>query len=286
MRLEERTGTHVDPQPPAPEESRGRNLPLAIVTGLTLAGLLLGTLFSTKLGFFLLAFAVILFAQHEFYRVLAAKGWRPAAPLGLAGGAVVLAGAYARGPEAITFGLALTTVGAFLWYLADPQRTNVTANVAATILGVCYVPLLGAHVVLMRALDHGPAIVISFIGLVALYDIGAYAAGSLLGKHKIAPEISPGKTWEGAAGATLFILILAALAGPPISPFGVLESIALAAAMAITAPLGDFAESLLKRDLGVKDFGTILPGHGGILDRIDALLLSAPVAYWLIRGIL
>lgn len=276
-----------EPAAPAPSaKPPGRNLTLAIVTGLTLAGLLLGTLFSTKVGFFILAFAVIMFAQHEFYQVLAAKGWRPAAPLGLAGGAVVLIGAYARGTEAITFGIVLVTVGSFLWYLADPQRSNVTANAAATMLGLAYVPVLGAHVVLMRALNPGPAIVVSFIGLVALYDIGAYASGSFFGKHKIAPEISPGKTWEGAAGATLFIMIIAAAAGPLIGPFTVIESLALAAAMAVTAPLGDFAESLLKRDLGVKDFGTILPGHGGILDRIDALLLSAPVAYWLIRGIL
>lgn len=272
--------------PPSPTPNQGRNLPIAIVTGLALAGLLLGTLFTTKIGFFVLAFSVIMFAQYEFYRVLSAKGLRPAAPLGLAGGVVVLIGAYARGTEAITFGIVLVIVGTFGWYLADAQRSNVTANAAATVLGVAYVPVLGAHVVLMRSMPHGPAIVISFIGLVALYDIGAYASGSLFGKHKIAPEISPSKTWEGAAGATVFILVVAAAAGPFIGPFTLLPALALAGAMAITAPLGDFAESLLKRDLGVKDFGTILPGHGGSLDRIDALLFSAPVAYWLIRGIL
>jgi phosphatidate cytidylyltransferase len=272
--------------PPDPSPPRGRNLPIAILTGLTLAGLLLGTLFSTKIGFFILAFSVILFAQHEFYEALSAKGGRPAAPLGLAGGAVVLIGAFTRGTEAMTFGVVLVIVGSFLWFLADADRSNVTANAAATVLGLVYVPVLGAHVVLMRSLNHGPAIVVSFIGLVALYDIGAYASGSLFGKHKIAPEISPSKTWEGAAGATVFILIVAAAAGPFIGPFTVLPALALAAAMAITAPMGDLAESLLKRDLGVKDFGRILPGHGGFLDRIDALLLSAPVAYWLVRGIL
>ncbi|MGH2831010.1 MAG: phosphatidate cytidylyltransferase, partial [Dongiaceae bacterium] len=140
-----------------------------------------------------------------------------------------------------------------------------------------------AHVVLMRDLPGGPATTVSFIGLVAFYDIGAYAAGHRFGRRRLAPAISPGKSWEGAIGATLLVFAIACGAGPFIGRWTLGSIAALAAAVCVLAPIGDLAESLLKRDLGVKDFGRLLPGHGGVLDRIDALILTAPVAYWLAR---
>lgn len=270
--------------PPGPESRPGRNLPVAVATGLALAGLVFGTIFWHRFAFFVLVFAVLLVAQYELYGVLATRGWRPATPLGVATGAVLLVGAYWRGVEALSFGLVLGFVGAFLWYLVEERREGVTANIAATLLGVVYVPLFGAHVVLMRALPDGIAITIAFIGLTAFYDIGAYAAGSLFGRHKIAPAVSPSKTWEGSAGATLFVFASALAIGPFLGPFDLSSAAMLAAATAVLAPLGDLAESLMKRDLDVKDMGHLLPGHGGILDRIDALLFVAPAAYWLVRG--
>lgn len=274
------------PEPPPEGPKPGRNLSVAIVTGLTLAGLLFATLFTHRFAFFVLVTAAIMIALSEFYGVLAAKGYRPATPVGMVVGLAILTGAYWRGPQAVSFGLVLAVIGSFLWYLADPNRGNVIQNIAGTVFGVAYVPVLAAHVILMRDLRDGPAIVISFIGITALYDVAAYASGSLFGTHKIAPGISPSKTWEGAAGASVFVFALALVAGPHIGPFTVGSAAALAAATALVAPAGDLAESLLKRDLDVKDFGRLLPGHGGLLDRIDALLLMAPVAYWLARGLL
>lgn len=273
---------HPASEPP----NTGRNLKVAIATGLMLAGLLFSTLFTSRFAFFLLVTVVILLAQSEFYGVLAQKGFQPATPVGYVVGLAIMGGAYWRGPQAVSFGLVLAVIGSFLWYLADANRSNVTQNIAVTVFGVAYVPLLGAHVVLMRDLRDGAAITISFIGVTALYDVAAYAAGSLFGRHKIAPAVSPSKTWEGALGATAFTFGLALLAGPHIGPFTVGSAAALAAAASVVAPAGDLAESLLKRDLEVKDFGRLLPGHGGALDRIDALLLMAPVAYWLARGML
>jgi phosphatidate cytidylyltransferase len=273
------------PEEPASGPPAGRNLPIAIITGLALAGLLFGTIFWRPAAFFVLVAVVLLIAQYELYQVLSSRGFRPATGLGLAGGALMLSGAYWRGTQALSFGMVLTLVGAFLWYLVDPMREKAATNIGVTMLGVLYVPMLGAHAVLMRKLPHGIALTIAFIGVVALYDIGAYASGSFFGKHKIAPSVSPSKTWEGAAGATVFILALALLIGPHLGPLDVGSSLLLAAAAAITAPLGDLVESMLKRDLDVKDMGNLLPGHGGALDRIDALLFSAPAAYWIFRAV-
>lgn len=271
-------------QPPQAPKA-GRNLPMAIVVGLALAGIFLGTVFWRPAAFFGLAAVVLLLAQQEFYAALTSRGYRPATALGLAGGGVILGGAYWRGPQALSFGIVLTFVGAFLWFLVDPERDSVATNIAVTLLGVAYVPVLGAHVILIRSLPSGVGLTIAFIGAGALYDIGAYASGSFFGKHKIAPAVSPSKTWEGAAGATIFVFAMALLIGPHLGHLDIGSSALLALAAAVLAPLGDLAESMIKRDLDIKDMGTLLPGHGGALDRVDALLFVAPAAYWLFRTV-
>jgi len=225
----------------------------------------------------------VLTAQWELYRAFRTHGFRPADILGIAAGAVMLVGAYNRGPTALSFVLTMTVIASFLWYLADPDRDRVAENLAVTLLGVVYVPFFAAHVVLMTGLHHGPAITICYIGLVALSDVGAYATGVFFGKHPMAPTVSPKKSWEGAAGATTLLFLLALFVGPHITPFRLGSALLVTLVVAIVAPLGDLAESLIKRDLGVKDMGSILPGHGGVLDRIDSLLLVAPAVYWLIR---
>jgi phosphatidate cytidylyltransferase len=268
---------------PAPQGRAGRNLPIAIVTAVVLAGLIFGTLFTSRPAFFVLVSVAVLFAQAELYRALRTHGFHPAEVLGLAAGAVMLVGAYNRGATALSFVLTMTVIASFLWFLADPKRERVAENLSVTLLGVVYVPFFGAHVILMTGLPHGAAITICYIGLVALNDIGAFATGVLFGKHPMAPNVSPKKSWEGTIGATAVMFLLALIVGPLITPFKLWSSLALAAVVTVVAPLGDLAESLVKRDLGVKDMGAVLPGHGGVLDRIDSLLLVAPAAYWLIR---
>jgi len=240
-------------------------------------------LFTSRLAFFILVFAAVSTAQFELYRALRSKGYAPAEVLGLAGGAVIMIGAYYRGPTALSFGLTMTVIACFLWFLADPNRKDVTQNLATTLLGVVYVPFFAGHVVLMTGLEHGPAITICYLGLTALNDVGAFATGVFFGKHPMAPSISPKKSWEGAIGATLLMFVLALIAGPLITPFTLGTALLLATTVSIVSPLGDLASSVVKRDLGLKDWGNVLPGHGGLLDRIDALLFVAPAAYWLIR---
>jgi phosphatidate cytidylyltransferase len=230
--------------------------------------------------------SVLCIALLELYGTLQqARGLKPARLLGLAAAVVLLVGAHLRGTQALSFGLTMTVIAVLLWYLADPAREQVTVNVASTLLGVVYIPFFGSFAVLLRELPDGTALTLAFIGAVVFYDVGAYAAGSMFGRHRIAPEISPSKTWEGAVGASIFVFAMALAIGPHMGPLDVGSSAALAAVVCVTAPMGDLAESLLKRDLGVKDMGTLLPGHGGMLDRLDALLLTAPAAYWLIRGL-
>jgi len=269
------------------ETPRGRNLPVAIVTGVALGGILIGALFWNIVAFTALVTVAVLIALAELYRVLAVqRGLKPAQTVGFAGALVLVIGTAWRGTVALSFGLAAVTIVAFLWYLVDPERERVLENVAATLLGIVYVPLFAAHVIAMAKLPHGPSVTIVFFGLAVFYDVGAYAAGSLWGRRLIAPQVSPSKSWEGAAGATVLVFVLAMTVAPLFRGMDRAVAAGLAAVVVVLAPMGDFAESLLKRDLGVKDMGGLLPGHGGMLDRIDALLFVAPFAYWYLRAVL
>jgi phosphatidate cytidylyltransferase len=146
-------------------------------------------------------------------------------------------------------------------------------------LGVAYVPLLAAFAVLLLTRPDGVGLVITLIGGVAAYDTLAYFAGRAFGRRRIAPSISPGKTIEGTIGATLGTVVVMAFAAPRLGPWDIGQAAILGAAVCVMAPLGDLFESLLKRDLGIKDTGVLLPGHGGALDRIDAILFCAPAVY-------
>jgi phosphatidate cytidylyltransferase len=269
----------------------GRDVPAAFLTGLVLAGLAIGSIAISRAAFAVVAGLIVLWAQGEFYRALQKDHHQPATALGLVGGGLVLAAGYFRGEAAMLGVFTLSIVATYLWFLAGPaaHRRGATTNVALTILGIAYVPLLAAYALAM--LDQstdGRGLVLSVIALTFLYDTAAFVIGSLWGAHPLAPTISPKKSIEGALGATLVVVAVAVGAVAPsvglLDTFG--RSAGLAVIVAVFAPLGDLAESLLKRDLGVKDMGSILPGHGGVLDRIDSLLFVAPAAFLYLRLIL
>lgn len=264
---------------PEPNKKSGRNLKLATLTGVTLAGLVVGLLYLGAEAFFGLAIIVIMLGQAEFYRATRKAGHNPAAALGLIGGAVVLVGVFLNGPSAAGLALFATMVASFVWYMSFPTRVNLVVNVSITMMGLVYIPLLGSFVGLLSRRPDGRGVTIAAIGAAAVYDIFAYAGGSKLGKHPLAPSISPNKTWEGAAVATLATVGVAFFAGPLLGPWNPLQAAVLGLAVAVVAPLGDLVESLIKRDLGIKDMGTIFPGHGGALDRIDAILFVAPTVW-------
>jgi phosphatidate cytidylyltransferase len=262
----------------------GRNLPLAIATALLLAGVLVASLVWSRPAFVAFLLGIVTLALLELLAVLRARATRPARPVVLARGALVV-GAYLEGAAALSFGLLVTILAAFGWYLVDRGRTEVTRNVAATVFACVYVPFMAAHLSLVvgRA-DHYVGAVLGYAALVVIYDTAAYATGATLGRRPIAPQVSPNKSWEGAIGASVVCLLAGAFLLPLWEPWTLASGLVLAAATCVVAPLGDLSESMLKRDLAVKDMGSILPGHGGVLDRVDALLFMAPVLYYVLAA--
>ena len=211
-----------------------------------------------------------------------------AAPLAL--GVLALAGAYLKGEGALLFILALGLVLSFLWYMAGPakSRSGLLAHAGATMLGLVYVAFFAGFLLVVLSMPWGRAFTLALLGLTFLYDIAAFAIGSFWGNRPLAPTISPRKSWEGLLGATVVTFAVSIALLPSVAPIepSVAAALGVALVVSVFAPLGDLAESALKRDLGVKDMGTVLPGHGGILDRIDALLFVAPAAYYFLRLVL
>ncbi len=184
--------------------------------------------------------------------------------------------------------VALGAVLSFLWYMAaaPKAREGALRNIGLTLLGIVYVPFLAGYaLILLSQPSMGTALVLSVLGVTFLYDIAAFAMGSFYGKHPLAPTISPKKSWEGLSGATVVTLFVGTAVFSNIAPIqpSIPKAIGLALVVVILAPLGDLSESLIKRDLRVKDMGTLLPGHGGVLDRIDSLLFVLPAAWYFLR---
>jgi phosphatidate cytidylyltransferase len=226
-----------------------------------------------------LAAVAAVIALHEFYGLT-----RPLRPVLLAGYFGTLAALLGAewGPDWALAGFLSTFGFAFAFKGAAGVRPTMV-SVAATVLGVAWIGLGLAHVILIREIsEHGALAVFTVVLTVFASDTAAYAAGRLFGRHKMAPRTSPGKTWEGFVAGTIVALLVPFFALYEESLLDVPQSLALGAAIAIAAPIGDLFESALKRDAGVKDTGRLLLGHGGMLDRIDALLFAAVVSYYLL----
>jgi phosphatidate cytidylyltransferase len=200
--------------------------------------------------------------------------------LPLAVGAVgILVSAWAAGGEAMLMAFTLTAGGVFVWRVIDGGGREAVRDAAAGIFAAAYVPLLAGFAVLLLRMEGGQLLVLTFLLVTIANDVGGYVAGVLFGRHPMAPSISPKKSWEGMAGSVVLavavgVVMLAAFVEGPWWAGLVLGVAAVGA-----ATTGDLAESLLKRDLGLKDMGALLPGHGGIMDRLDSLLVGAPVSY-------
>jgi CDP-diglyceride synthetase len=260
-----------------------RNLPLAFLVGLGLAALALLAMALGRGPFAIVASVAALLAQGELYAAMHKAHHQPATALGLLGGALVLAAAYFKGESGMLAMVAVSLVFTFLWYMAIPaaHRHNSITGIATTMLGIIYVPVLAGYLlVTLTTYSSGRSIVVAILGLTFLYDTAAYVVGSFWGDHPLAPSISPSKSWEGTTAALVVIAISVALVAGYVDPFKdhVIRALVFGIVVSVAAQLGDLAESLLKRDLGVKDMSSILPGHGGLLDRIDAVLFVAPAA--------
>ena len=267
------------------EGTGGRNLPAAIGVGLALAAAFFGLLKVGSWAILIMVLVALGLAALEFFTSAQNLGYRPATLLGLAAVVGLPLGAYHRGFEAYPVIFALLLVTGMCWFLFDVESQHVTANLAVTLLGVCWVGGLGSFAALILARQHGDAILIGAVLGTIAYDVGGYVIGSTTGQSKIAPRVSPNKTYEGLIGGMLLSIVVTTLVlnrFPGVYPWSasMLDCFWLGIAIAAVAPIGDLAQSMIKRDMGVKDMGTLLPGHGGIFDRFDALLFVLPATYF------
>jgi phosphatidate cytidylyltransferase len=257
---------------------------MAIAVGVTLAAAFLITITVGPYAFltFVAVFTVV--AQLELGSAFRAHQTVPATLVTIGAGFVMLYGAYASGEAAQAVGLVVLVLGAMVWTLLDNGRRNVAASLGSTCLIGLWVPFLASYAALLlrRPDGRGTLLLTAVVGLTVANDIGAYAFGSPWGRHKLAPSISPGKSWEGLVGGLVTVLVLAGLvASRSITGLGLAGALVLGAGIVLAATVGDLSESLVKRDLGIKDLGWILPGHGGVMDRIDGLLFALPVAHFI-----
>lgn len=256
----------------------GRNLKAATAVGVSLIAVLTVSLFVVEQLFPLLVAVAILLAVRELMTA-AVKGATQRLIFTAQFSAVAIVLAAATGD--LTTVLA-TFVSATLVVMAirlfDGQEAYVH-HITRTIFVLLYAPLLASFSVLLWAGENGAWKVLAFVLLTAGADLGGYFAGIFIGKHPMAPKISPKKTWEGLAGALALQVIIGAIIFPTFLDLKVVQGIGVAILMTFTAVAGDLIESMIKRDLGIKDMGTLLPGHGGVMDRLDALLINAFVAW-------
>lgn len=265
------------------KKTAGRNLQAAIGVGVGLGAVIIAALFVYKAVFVgVVAIAVVVGLWELTNRLTEQKGIRaPLVPLAVGGVATVVSG-YVWHAEGAWIGMAFTVIAVLTWRMAQPPE-DYLRDVTAGVFAAFYVPFLATFVVMMLAADDGPWRVFVFLLLTVVSDTGAYAVGWRFGTHKLAPRISPGKTREGLAGAVLFAMVTGALSMQYLVDDGVWwQGLLLGLAAATSATLGDLGESMIKRDLGIKDMGTLLPGHGGIMDRLDSLLPTAPVVWLLL----
>jgi phosphatidate cytidylyltransferase len=276
---------------PAQDHGRaGRNLPAAITSAVVLVALIIVTLVVWKTLFMVVVAAAVLVAMWELHRGFAAKDIDlPEQPL-MAGGVIMVVVAYFYGAPALVTATAVTALVTMLWLL-HRGVSGYVQNASASVFALIYVPFLGSFVALLLreggaihfdGIDAGVKGIFTFIAVTAASDIGGYIAGVLFGRHQMAPVISPKKSWEGFAGSVLACVVGGAIAVPYALDGPWWGGAVLGACAAVAATVGDLTESTIKRDLGIKDMSAILPGHGGIMDRLDSLLLVAPVAWALL----
>lgn len=281
-----------DPPGPAPKGSTsraGRDLPAAIGVGGTLGvSLILILIFVPEVWFGVVAVAIAV-ASWEVTKRLRDGGIKVALIPILVGGQAIMWASWPWGISGSIVALAATVLVAMIWKLlsqglqAAPE--NYLQDLAGTILVLAWLPLMGAFGASMVLEDHGPARVFTLMIVVVCSDVGGYVAGATFGKHPMAPAISPKKSWEGMVGSMLFGIVGAVLTVTYLVDAHWWIGLILGPVLVICATLGDLVESQVKRDLGIKDMGTLLPGHGGIMDRLDSLLPSAFVV-WAILGAL
>ena len=279
------------PTPTNPPSSPGkfarlRGLAVRSGVGAVLIVILALTVWLFQWGLVAVIAAFVALGAHELSATAANRGIHPAWLVVAVGGAALLFLEYGRwlgDPLAVGFiGCAAILIVGLAWRLRGPVE-NFLSDISLTALTIVYLPLLASFVIAMLCSPRPIAQPSVYAALVVIGDTGAYALGSLIGRHKLCPRFSPSKTWEGIAGSILCASIAGVLLGLFVLHVPWWQGLVLGVAVATAGALGDLIESAIKRDVGVKDMGKLLPGHGGALDRLDSLMFAAPVAWALMN---
>ncbi len=262
----------------------GRNLPAAIGVGLLLGAAIIVSLLTVRFLFIGVIAAAIAVGTFEFSGVLRRVADTKVALIPvLVGGQAMIWLAWPFGREGALTAFVLTVLACLLWRLPGGAKGYVR-DVSASVFAAAYLPLFGAFAAMLVPPHDGVGRVLTFLIAVVASDTGGYIAGVLGGKHPMAPTISPKKSWEGFAGSMIAGIAAGVLTISLMLDGHAWQGAIFGAAIVLTATLGDLVESLIKRDLGIKDMGTLLPGHGGIMDRLDSLLPSAVVSWLLLSA--
>ncbi len=270
----------------AVRQSRSRSVSVATFTGVVLAAIVFGIFYMGAIPVAILVTASLALAAGEAFAGFRTVGAHPATILGLTAVVTVCVSVYEKGLGAVGVVTALLVIFSFVWYLSAERLIDVVDGVGATIFVYAWVGVLGSFALLMISPHnfphkHGLAYVLGAVWLTVANDSGALFIGRWLGKRPLSPRLSPNKTIEGTIGGTVLTLLVGIIVLPMMHPWTMTHGLECAVAVAVVVPMGDLFESMFKRTLGVKDLGHLLPGHGGMLDRVDGLLFALPTIYFM-----
>jgi phosphatidate cytidylyltransferase len=270
------------PERPRPAGGGGADVGQRVVTGVIAAVVGVAVLALGRVPTLILATAVVGVAAAELYEALRRAGYHTATLVGLLACVAIVPIAYDQGTAAFPMMLFLAVAFTMLWYLVEVMHARPVINIALTLLVFAYVGGFGAFAGLLLAPENGVGFILGVVLCVVAYDIVGWFVGSTMGRTPLMPRVSPNKTVEGLFGGMIAALVMGVVVVNTVNAWdgGLFDGLLLGFVIAVTAPIGDLVESMIKRDLGVKDLGTLLPGHGGVLDRFDALLFSLPAAYY------
>ncbi|CAN5589662.1 phosphatidate cytidylyltransferase [soil metagenome] len=273
----------MDKKPADPPS--GRSLRAAVITSVTLLVIAIVCALIGPVAFFILIVALCTAALYELFTGLKQAGRRPFVPFALPAAVAMMTVAFLESFRLLGVVVAVTVFGSFLVALRPKRGATPMTDTAWTVLSVLWIGGGAAGAIAILVLDDGIFLMVGFALSVAADDIAAYFIGTRFGKHKMAPSISPAKSWEGFAGGVAGALFGAFLFFVFIHGLDPQHGLAVGVLIGLLAPVGDLIESMAKREIGIKDSGTLLPGHGGVLDRLDAIVFCAPFVFLYLRAI-
>jgi phosphatidate cytidylyltransferase len=270
----------------AVRQSAPSSVSKATLTGVLLAAVVFAIFLWGTIPVAVMVLVVLGLAAAEAYAAFRTVGAHPASILGIVAVLTLGVAVYNKGEAAFGAITVLLVIFGFIWYLSAPRRIDVLDGLGSTLFVYAWIGVFGSYALLLISPNtfvhkHGLAFLFGAIVLTIANDTGALFVGRWLGRHPLNTSLSPNKTIEGTLGGSLITLIVGVAILPLISPWGHRSGLEAAVALCVVIPLGDLFESMVKRTLGVKDLGRLLPGHGGMLDRIDGLLFALPTMYYL-----